>query len=157
MDGFSRIGETLVGKVRLLAIMVLGGLVLVIIVQAEAVLTTGEAVNRSMRYDIAMNGLNGKLDAANALERVSRFAATGAPEDAQAARLFHNILLSRIDTSTGEVRAPVSIQGPLARLPLAQRSLTILTHARRSCGRTVAAAAGRTASAASRCTATAPK
>ena len=39
MDGFSRIGETLVGKVRLLAIMVLGGLVLVIIVQAEAVLT----------------------------------------------------------------------------------------------------------------------
>ena len=66
-------------------------------------------------------------------------------------------LLSRIDTSTGEVRAPVSIQGPLARLPLAQRSLTILTRARRSCGRTVAAAAGRTASAASRCTATAPK
>ena len=98
MDGFSRIGETLVGKMRLLAIMVLGGLVLVIIVQAEAVLTTGEAVNRSMRYDIAMNGLNGKLDAVNALERVSRFAATGAPEDAQAARLFHNILLSRIDT-----------------------------------------------------------
>ncbi|MBL6430368.1 MAG: diguanylate cyclase [Alphaproteobacteria bacterium] len=83
---------------RLLAIMVLGGLVLVIIVQAEAVLTTGEAVNRSMRYDIAMNGLNGKLDAVNALERVSRFAATMAPEDAQAARLFHNILLSRIDT-----------------------------------------------------------
>ena len=66
-------------------------------------------------------------------------------------------LLSRIDTSTGEVRAPVSIQGPLARLPLAQRSLTILTRARRSYGRTVAAAAGRTASAASRCTATAPK
>ena len=33
-------------------------------------------------------------------------------------------LLSRIDTSTGEVRAPVSIQGPLALLPLAQRSLT---------------------------------
>jgi diguanylate cyclase (GGDEF)-like protein len=98
MDGFSRIGETLVGKVRLLAIMVLGALVVVIILQAEAVLTTGEAVNRSMRYDIAMNGLNGKLDAVNALERAARFAASGTEEDATSARLFYNILLSRIDT-----------------------------------------------------------
>jgi diguanylate cyclase (GGDEF)-like protein len=98
MEGFSRIGETLVGKMRLLAIMVLGGLVLVIIVQAEAVLTTGEAVNRSMRYDIAMNGLNGKLDAVNALERAARYAASGDQVDAASARLFYNILLSRIDT-----------------------------------------------------------
>ncbi|WP_172838571.1 bifunctional diguanylate cyclase/phosphodiesterase [Stappia sp. ES.058] len=94
----ARVGETLIGKARLVAIMVLGGLVLVIMVQAEAVLTTGEAVNRSMRYDIAMSGLNGKLDAVNALERAARYAASGSAEDARGARLFYNILLSRVDT-----------------------------------------------------------
>ncbi|WP_051242435.1 putative bifunctional diguanylate cyclase/phosphodiesterase [Stappia stellulata] len=98
MAGLLRIGETLVGKIRLVGIMVLGGLVLVIMVQAEAVLTTGEAVNRSMRYDIAMSGLNGRLDAVNSMERTARYAASGSAEDARGARLFHDILLSRIDT-----------------------------------------------------------
>lgn len=72
-------------------------LVLAILVQADAVLTSGEEVGRSMRYDMAMTGLNGRLDAANARERFARYAVTGDPADRDAALLFYDILLGRLD------------------------------------------------------------
>jgi diguanylate cyclase (GGDEF)-like protein len=95
-----RLTGSLGDRFRHVAIGVLGLLVLAILAHAESVLTTSGAVEKSMRYDIAMSGLNGRLDAITARERLSRYAATGRVEDAEEAWLFYNILGSRIDTWT---------------------------------------------------------
>ncbi|WP_349357895.1 EAL domain-containing protein [Stappia sp.] len=88
----------LADRFRHAAIALIAVLVVVILVQTEIVVSTEDAVERSMRYDIAMTGLNGRLDAVNAMERLSRYAASGAAQDAETARLFYDILAGRIDT-----------------------------------------------------------
>lgn len=97
-------------RFRHLAITVLVVLVVAVLLHAEAVLTTGGAVDRSMRYDIAMSGMNGRVDAITARQRFSHYAATGDPADAEDAWLFYNILASRIDTwSSGSFGVFVSL------------------------------------------------
>lgn len=97
-------------RFRHLAITVLVVLVLAVLLHAEAVLTTGGAVDKSMRYDIAMSGLNGRVDAVTARQRISQYAATGRVSDAEEAWLFYNILASRIETwSSGAFGAFVSV------------------------------------------------
>lgn len=96
-------------RFRHLAITVLVVLVVAVLLHAEAVLTTGGAVDRSMRYDIAMSGMNGRVDAITARQRLSHYAATGDLADAEEAWLFYNILASRIETwSSGSFGAFVS-------------------------------------------------
>lgn len=97
-------------RFRHLAITVLVVLVVAVLLHAEAVLTTGGAVDRSMRYDIAMSGMNGRVDAITARQRLSHYAATGDSADAEDAWLFYNILASRIETwSSGSFGAFVSL------------------------------------------------
>jgi diguanylate cyclase (GGDEF)-like protein len=57
-----------------------------------------DAVSRSMRYDLAWTGANGRIEAANLEKHVARFATLGAKSDADAARLFYEILRSRMNT-----------------------------------------------------------
>ena len=57
-----------------------------------------DAVDRSMRYDIGWIGANGRIEAANLEKHTARFAALGAQNDADAARLFYDILRSRMKT-----------------------------------------------------------
>ena len=82
---------------RYVAFALLGVLVLVILVQADSVITSGEAVGRSMRYDMALTGLNSRLDATNARERMARYVVTGDSEDRDAAYLFYDILVGRLE------------------------------------------------------------
>jgi diguanylate cyclase (GGDEF)-like protein len=95
---FLRRSGSIGDRFRHVGILVLGLLVLAILVHAESVLTTSGAFEKSMRYDIAMSGLNGRVDAITARERLSRYAASGKVEDAEEAWLFYNILASRVDT-----------------------------------------------------------
>ncbi|WP_417769785.1 putative bifunctional diguanylate cyclase/phosphodiesterase [Stappia sp.] len=95
---FLRRNGSIGDRFRHVGILVLGLLVLAILVHAEAVLTTSSAFERSMRYDIAMSGLNGRVDAITARQRLSRYAASGKVEDAEEAWLFYNILAGRVDT-----------------------------------------------------------
>lgn len=57
-----------------------------------------DAVSRSMRYDVSWTGANGRMDAAEMEKSVARYAALGLKADADAARLFYQITLSRMDT-----------------------------------------------------------
>ncbi|WP_306029441.1 bifunctional diguanylate cyclase/phosphodiesterase [Stappia sp. MMSF_3263] len=98
LPSFLRRSGSIGDRFRHVGILVLGLLVLAILVHAEAVLTTSGAFEKSMRYDIAMSGLNGRVDAVTARERLSRYAASGKVEDAEEAWLFYNILASRVDT-----------------------------------------------------------
>jgi diguanylate cyclase (GGDEF)-like protein len=84
-------------KFRYAAFAVLGVLVLVILVQADSVISSGEAVGRSMRYDMALTGVNSRLDATNARERIARYVVTKNPEDRDAAFLFYDILVGRLE------------------------------------------------------------
>lgn len=56
-----------------------------------------DAVARSMRYDIAWAGVNGRLEAAHLEKHVARYAALGDKKDADAARLFYDILRGRME------------------------------------------------------------
>jgi diguanylate cyclase (GGDEF)-like protein len=82
---------------RYVALALLGILVLLILVQADAVMTSGDAVGRSMRYDMAMTGQNGRLDMTNARETLARSVVTRDPLDVEAARLFYEILVGRLE------------------------------------------------------------
>jgi diguanylate cyclase (GGDEF)-like protein len=55
-----------------------------------------DAVARSMRYDVSWIGANGRIEAAHLEKHVARFAALGEPADADAARLYYEILLGRM-------------------------------------------------------------
>ena len=56
-----------------------------------------DAVSRSMRFDIAWMGVNGRLEAAHLEKHVARYVALGEQQDADAARLFYDILRGRMD------------------------------------------------------------
>lgn len=57
-----------------------------------------DAVGRSMRYDIAWTGLNGRIEFALLEKHVARFAATGEKSDAETASLFYEIMRGRMKT-----------------------------------------------------------
>jgi diguanylate cyclase (GGDEF)-like protein len=65
-----------------------------------------DAVTRSMRYDLAWTGTNGRIEAGQLEKHLARFAALGARTDEDAARLFYDILIGRMNTwGSGGFRA----------------------------------------------------
>jgi diguanylate cyclase (GGDEF)-like protein len=64
-----------------------------------------DAAGRSMRYDLAWTGANGRIEFANLEKYVARFMALGAKGDADAAQLFYDILRSRMEAwGSGDFR-----------------------------------------------------
>lgn len=64
-----------------------------------------DAVDRSMRYDLAWTGSNGRIEVAHLERHLARYVAFGAKGDEEAVRLFYDILLSRMETwSSGGFR-----------------------------------------------------
>ena len=57
-----------------------------------------DAAMRSMSYDVSWTGANGRIEAASLEKYVARYAALDTAEDAEKARLFYQIFLSRLDT-----------------------------------------------------------
>jgi diguanylate cyclase (GGDEF)-like protein len=57
-----------------------------------------QATSRSARYDLGWTGVNGRVEFALFHSQVARFAALGAQKDADSAKLFYDILRSRMQT-----------------------------------------------------------
>jgi len=57
-----------------------------------------DAAARSMSYDVSWTGANGRIEAATLEKYVARYAALQRVEDAEKAKLFFQIFLSRLDT-----------------------------------------------------------
>jgi diguanylate cyclase (GGDEF)-like protein len=68
------------------------------LVHREVAEESEEVAARSMSYDVSWTGANGRIEAANLEKYVARYAALEKAEDAERARLFYQILLSRLDT-----------------------------------------------------------
>jgi diguanylate cyclase (GGDEF)-like protein len=80
------------------AITIICSLALAAITHLYVFDATGDAVSRSMRYDIAWAGANGRVEAAHLEKHVALFSALGTKVDKDSARLFYDILRSRMDT-----------------------------------------------------------
>jgi diguanylate cyclase (GGDEF)-like protein len=82
---------------RVFAIGVTCSLALAAIAHLHLFDASEDAAGRSMRYDLAWTGANGRIEFANLQKHVARFSALGAKSDADAVRLFYDILRSRME------------------------------------------------------------
>lgn len=80
------------------ALCALGTLLVAAILQVTLFAASEDAVSRSMHYDVSWTGANGRIEAAQFEKFAARFAALGDEVDAEKARLFYEIILSRIET-----------------------------------------------------------
>ncbi|MCF4098365.1 putative bifunctional diguanylate cyclase/phosphodiesterase [Maritalea mediterranea] len=85
-------------KGRVFAYCALGTLFVAAILQVTLFAATEDAVSRSMHYDVSWAGANGRIEAAHFEKHAARFAALGDQVDAEKARLFYEIFLSRLKT-----------------------------------------------------------
>jgi diguanylate cyclase (GGDEF)-like protein len=83
---------------RVFAISVICSLAFVAITHLYVFDAAEDAVSRSMRYDIAWRGMNGRIEVAHLEKHVARFSALGTKADRDSARLFYDIVRSRMDT-----------------------------------------------------------
>lgn len=87
-----------INRFRYVAIGVGCCLGLGIFVLSQLIDASEEAVVRSMRYDIAWTGVNGRLEASQLEKHVARYAWSGDRSDADKARLYYEIVKSRLET-----------------------------------------------------------
>jgi diguanylate cyclase (GGDEF)-like protein len=87
-----------VDRFRYVAIAVGCCLGLGLFVLSQLIDASEEAVVRSMRYDIAWTGVNGRLEASQLEKHVARYAWSNDPSDAEQALLYYEILKSRLET-----------------------------------------------------------
>lgn len=83
---------------RVFAYCAVGAFVSAALLQAFLFDASEQAVSRSMRYDVSWAGSNGRIEAAHLEKSVARFAALGNSVDADKARLFYDIMRSRLET-----------------------------------------------------------
>lgn len=86
---------------KLFAILIVtigAALAVAVVLQANIYNRAQIAIERSLSYDIAWTGVNGRLEMANLRTWVAKYGVTRDPGDAKVARLYFNILKSRIET-----------------------------------------------------------
>lgn len=86
-------------KLFVLLVVLIGlGLGVAVVLQANAYNRAKIAIERSLSYDIAWTGVNGRLEMSNLRTWVARYGLTGDPADANVAKLYYDIVRSRLDT-----------------------------------------------------------
>jgi diguanylate cyclase (GGDEF)-like protein len=83
---------------RAFAIGVMGSLALAAVAHLYLFDAAENAAARSMRYDLAWTGANGRIEFGHLEKHIARLAALGSQRDADAARLFYDILQGRMRT-----------------------------------------------------------